>query len=80
MGALDTTAYGAFVVNPVPILVNNAEGAEHIESIVNAPLHVLEVHLHIPVPVNLQDPLGYLSAGRFSVEHHLLQNLFGEEH
>lgn len=77
MGALDATANGAFVMNPVSILVNNAEGAEHIKSIVNAPLHVLEVHLHIPVLVNLQDPLGYLGASRLSMEHHLLQNFLG---
>ena len=80
MAALDATAYGAFVMNPVSILVYNAKGAEHIERIVNAPLHVLEVHFHVPVLVDLKDPLGYLGASRLFVVHHLLQNLFGEEH
>lgn len=80
MGALDATAYGAFIMDPVSILVNDAKGAEHIESIVNAPLHVLEVHIHIPVLVNLKDPLGNLGASRLSVVHHLLQNLLRQKH
>ena len=50
-----------------------------IESIVDTPLHIFEVHVHIPVLIDLKDSLGYLGAGCLSMIHNLFKDFFGKK-
>lgn len=52
------------VPNEVLLLRDHLHGREHVEGIVNAPLHVLEVHLVAKALVELLDLVGYLCASR----------------
>ena len=63
-------------MDSVSVLVNDTESAEHVESIVDSSLHVLEVHAHTFRPIDLEDSPGDIGARRFSVMHNFLENFF----
>ena len=63
-------------MDSVSVLVNDTESAEHVESIVDSSLHVLEVHAHTFRPIDLEDSPGDIGARRFSVMHNFLKNFF----
>ena len=63
-------------MDSVSVLVDDSESTQHIESIVDSSLHVLEVHAHTFRPVDLQDSPGDIGARRFSVMHNFLENFF----
>jgi hypothetical protein len=63
-------------MDSVSVLVDNSQGAEHIESIIDSSLHVLEVHAHTFRPIDLEDSPGDIGARRFSVMHNFLKNFF----
>ena len=66
-------------MDAVPVFVDYTKSAEDIESIVDTPLHIFEVHVHIPVLVDLKDSLGYLGAGCLSMIHYLFKDFFGKK-
>ena len=63
-------------MDSVSILVNYSKSAEHVKSIIDPTLHVLEVHAHALRPVDLEDSPGNVRPSRFSVMHNFLKNFF----
>jgi hypothetical protein len=75
--ALSVVLQDTFVMDAVPVFVDYTKSAEDIESIVDTPLHILEVHIHIPVLVYLKDSLGYLGTCSLPMIHHFFKHFFG---
>ena len=61
-------------MDPIPVLVNDSECAQHIQSIVHPPLNVLKVHAHAFGPVDLQDSPGDIGPRGLAMMHYFLEN------
>ncbi len=51
---------------PVPVLSYNIQSTQHIQSIINSPLYILEVEIHISLLVNFDNLVCDLQRRHFS--------------
>ena len=62
------------------IPLNKPKGTQDVEGIVDAPLHVFEIHVLLLLLVDVQNLSCDVSARCVLIISHVLENGFGEEH
>jgi hypothetical protein len=63
-------------MDSVPVLVDDSESAEHVKSVIDPALHVLEVHAHALRTIDFEDPSSNVRPRGFSVMHNFFKNFF----
>lgn len=65
--------------DPAPILPDEFQGAQNVQRVVDAPLHVLKVHGLLLLPVNVQDLLRDVAPRGILALAHQFQHRLREE-
>jgi len=78
-GALIEKVVVSFEGDHIPVLGNYVQSAQHIQSVIHPPLHVLKVQVHLSLLVDFQNLVRNLGASGFTSLDHFFKDLFGEE-